>query len=135
MEGMQRPHNRILWERSQQKQTLARHPRSARAVGSSHLFGEDDLDPLAWVLSIACGFVAVGFVAKVVANTVVRLRELQASTANARLEARLERMEAALDAIAIEVERAGELQRFTARVQQGSVSESPRLIARPITPH
>ena len=92
------------------------------------------MDPLAWVLSIACGFVAVGYIAKVAAITVVRLRELQVSAGSARLEARLERMEAALDAIAIEVERAGELQRFTARLQQGSMAEPPRSIARPITP-
>ena len=92
------------------------------------------MDPLAWVLSIACGFVAVGYIAKVVANAVVRLREIQVSAGSARLDARLERMEAALDAIAIEVERAGELQRFTARLQQVSMTEPPRSIVRPITP-
>ena len=93
------------------------------------------MDPLAWVLSIGFGFIALSYVATVTARTVIRLRELQASKGNAQLEARLERMEAALDAIAIEVERAGELQRFTARLQDGAAPERLSSITRPITPH
>jgi len=92
------------------------------------------MDPLAWVLSIACGFVAIGYISRVVANAIVRLREIQASAGSAQLEARLKRMEVAIDAIAIEVERTGELQRFAARLQQDAPVDARRSIARPITP-
>ncbi|MDP1861434.1 MAG: hypothetical protein Q8K82_22375 [Gemmatimonadaceae bacterium] len=91
------------------------------------------MDPLAWVLSVACGCVAVGYIAKVVANAVVRLREVQRSRDGVLLEQRLERMETALDAIAIEVERAGELQRFSAQLTRGT--PAPPAVPRQVTPH
>ena len=116
--------------------SLARHPQSPCAVGSKHSLTWDGMDPLAWVLSIASGFVALGYIAKVIARTVVQLRELKGASGDAQLAARLERMESALEAIAIEVERAGELQRFTARLQQGETVEVPRAaLARTLTPH
>lgn len=88
---------------------------------------------MAWVLSVAFCCVAVGYISKVVANTVVRLREVQHTRDSTMLAQRLERMEAALDAIAIEVERAGELQRFSARLAQGT--PTPPAVARQVTPH
>ena len=50
------------------------------------------------------------------------------------MDARLSRIEAAVEAIAIEVERQGELQRLAARVDQPRFPE-PRRAERSITPH
>ena len=79
------------------------------------------------------------YVAKLAIDAVVQLvtrrRERVLPERDAALERRLERIEAVVDAIAIEVERAGELQRFTARLQHESVPNVPLTLARPITPH
>lgn len=93
------------------------------------------MDPLAWVLSVASGCIAVAYIAHVVAGTVVRLREVQAAKEPALLAARLDRIEAALEAIAIEVERAGELQRFSAKLQIGAPPTPATVSARSVTPH
>jgi hypothetical protein len=50
-------------------------PRPSVAVEREHRVAKGRVDSPARVLSIACGFVAVGYIAKVVANAVVRLRE------------------------------------------------------------
>lgn len=50
------------------------------------------------------------------------------------MDARLSRIEAAVEAIAIEVERQGEMQRVAARIDPHRLPD-PRLVERPITPH
>lgn len=56
----------------------------------------------------------------------------------AAIEARLERLEHAIDTIAIEIERLGEGQRFTTKLlaeRAPSAAEPARLPERPVTPH
>lgn len=78
------------------------------------------------------------YVAKLVITAVVHIiahrRERDLPERDAALERRLERIETAVDAIAIEVERAGELQRFTARLQHDSPAAARATLVRPITP-
>ena len=70
-----------------------------------------------------------------VAQFIARRRDLSLRERDTALEQRLARMESAIDAIAIEVERAGELQRFAARLQHDPSSVGPGSLARPLTPH
>lgn len=71
-------------------------------------------------------FSAACFIAWTVARAVVRLRQPPQLPPAADLEARLARIEAAVEAIAIEVERNGELQRFNAKVLDGGArTEDP----------
>ena len=93
------------------------------------------MDPFAWVLSVVAGSLAVAYIARVVAGTVIRLREIQAAKEPALLAARLDRIEAAVEAIAIEVERAGELQRFSAKLQSSTLPPPAAVSARSVTPH
>jgi Zn-dependent protease with chaperone function len=83
------------------------------------------------IMALTAGF---SFIVWVIANTVVRLRQTRAPKLGADLEARLARIETAVETIAIEVERNGELQRFNARLAQGGAAPEPVRIARPITP-
>ena len=71
------------------------------------------------VVIMVLGFPVIRLITKWLEPRPVPPREL--STINGRLE----RIEAAVDAIAIEVERISESQRFTARLQ--SEQQSPRL--------
>ena len=61
--------------------------------------------------------IAISMIAMAIANIVTakKKKELPDST-TARLEARLERMELAIDAMATEMERVSEGQRFTSRL-------------------
>jgi hypothetical protein len=68
-----------------------------------------------FLLGIFGLFSAVCFITWTVSRTVLRMRQLQVQPPRSDLEARLERIESAVEAIAIEVERNGELQRFNAR--------------------
>jgi hypothetical protein len=76
-------------------------------------------DNLAKILVVAVigGTIAISMIAMAVARIASsrRRRELPDSTV-ARLEARLERMEQAIDAMATEVERVADGQRFTSRI-------------------
>lgn len=70
---------------------------------------------------IALGaFTAVAITVKVIASSVLRYQEnklrIERSGMSGATEARLERMEQAVDAIAIEIERISEGQRFTTRL-------------------
>lgn len=89
--------------------------------------------------SIALGIIALcaagSFITYVVVNAMVRLREQKAQLLTPDIEARLARIESAVESIAIEVERNGELQRFSAGLAQGVASAELRQIARPVTPH
>ncbi len=90
------------------------------------------MDPVAVVITIACGLVAVSYIARTVVHAVVRLREGQRRAQDEELAARLTRIEHAVEATALEVERIGELMRFTARLQAPA---SPAAVVRHITPH
>ena len=93
-----------------------------------------DLRAMVAIALIVCSTTV--FVVKIVVDAVVRMRERSRSLESGELARRLERMEAAIDSIAIEVERSGELQRFSARIEQKSRGRAlPRDVARPITPH
>lgn len=93
------------------------------------------MDERTFLIAILGLFTAVSFVAWTVARAVVRVRQLQTPLASSDLDARLERIESAVEAIAIEIERNGELQRFNARLAQGDSLPEPVRIERPITPH
>ena len=76
----------------------------------------------------ATGATATVAVAGVVAWTVVKLRGIAAKTPtvpSAALEERLARMEQAIDALAVEMERSSESQRFTARLLAERLGELP----------
>lgn len=68
------------------------------------------------VTALGLSFAAI----KVIANGVVRYAELHSTHGSAKIDsptdARLERIEQAMDAIAIEVERISEAQRFTTKL-------------------
>lgn len=78
---------------------------------------------------------AAVLIAKLIVDTVVRLRDRSPLGDPLALERRLERMENAIEAIAIEVERTGEAQRFNARLAQSQLDMGQRPLARPVTPH
>jgi hypothetical protein len=63
---------------------------------------------------------------------IVRVRQLQSRLPDPQLAERLSRMEAALDAIAIEVERIGESQRFSARLAASSSGDESARISREV---
>jgi hypothetical protein len=88
-----------------------------------------------FLIAILGLFAAASFIAWTFARTVVRVRQLQASPPSSDIEERLNRIEAAVEAIAIETERNGELQRFNARLARGESLPEPQRIERPITPH
>jgi len=73
------------------------------------------------VVTLILGFPIVRLITKWLEPRPVPPRELST------ISDRLEKIEAAVDAIAVEVERISETQRFTARLQ--SESQSPRLPA------
>lgn len=88
-------------------------------------------------LIIIGGFAVIGtFVLHVVVGTIIRLRNANAPSPAelAALDARLERIEAAVQSLALEVEHSNELQRLSARV-----ADTPRRLERHdfghITPH
>jgi hypothetical protein len=77
-----------------------------------------ELEAIIAGISIIFGTSCAVGITWIIARTVLRMRqpaELE-SGAMARLEGRLERMEQALDAVAIEMERVSEGQRFTSRL-------------------
>ena len=89
---------------------------------------------LAGVIKIVmvCGTFLVAWVTFLIAS---RRRPPQAdSNALSQVEARLERIEQAVDTIAIEVERVSEGQRFTSKLLAEREQASPR-VPRAITPH
>ncbi len=92
------------------------------------------MDSQAFAIGIIAVCAAGAFIVWSVANAVVRLRQVRTAPPDLDVVARLERIEAAVDAIAIEVERVGEMQRFSARLMKGGAPAEPVRLARPITP-
>ncbi len=92
------------------------------------------MDPAAQVMiaAILCGSVLM--MVKLIADAFARAKRSQSLGDADEIERRLARIEHAVDAIAVEVERAGEIQRFTARLSQQPVAEL-RQPERHITPH
>ncbi len=78
---------------------------------------------------------AAVLIAKLVVDAVVRLRERATVSDASALDRRLERMEHAIEAMAIEIERTGEAQRFNARLAQSPPSAEALPLARQVTPH
>ena len=93
------------------------------------------MDDRTFLLAIFGLFASASFIAWTVARAVVRVRQLQAPQPSPDIEARLSRIETAVESIAIEIERNGELQRFNARLARGEAVPEPLRIERPITPH
>ena len=77
------------------------------------------------IAAIIGGTIAISMIAMAVAKMVSsrRRKDLPEATVD-RLEQRLERMEQAIDAMATEVERVSEGQRFTSRILADRHSES-----------
>ena len=99
------------------------------------------MDPLkvGMVFILVAGAVAV---AKIIADAALRYRELdrrdEVGGDVPQLDRRLERIEAAVDAVAVEVERLGELQRYTAQAVSGIRPMESRALPAPersVTPH
>ena len=87
------------------------------------------------VAALVTGCIAIGLVAQAWAT-----RRRGGSRPSARvdaLEQRLERMEQAIDAVALEMERLGEAHRFTAKLlaERLEAVPAPRPPARVVTPH
>jgi len=93
------------------------------------------MDGRTFLIAILGLSTAVSFIVWTVARTVLRMRQLQTPLPRSDLEARLDRIESAVDAIAIEIERNGELQRFNARLASGEASPERLPIERSVTPH
>lgn len=88
---------------------------------------------------VIAGFTVVaGVVFNVVLAAVARFRAQSqpghAAPGDVLLDSRLARIEIAVESIALEVERLGELQRFNAKLDAQRLPE-PRPVARPVTPH
>ncbi len=88
--------------------------------------------------SVAFAFVALcasaAFITWSVLEFRVKMAQLRKPLADADADQRLARIEAAIETVAIEVERISEAQRFSARLAAGRPAE-PLPIERPITPH
>ena len=93
------------------------------------------MDERTFLIAILGLFSAASFIAWTVARAVVRVRQLQVAPPSSDIEARLARIESAVEAIAIEIERYGELQRFSAQLARGEPLAEPLRIERPTTPH
>ena len=93
------------------------------------------MDERTFLIAILGLFSAASFIAWTVARAVVRVRQLQGAPPSSDIEARLARIESAVEAIAIETERNGELQRFNARLARSEPLAEPMRIERPTTPH
>ena len=93
------------------------------------------MDERTFLIAIFGLFASVSFIVWTVARTVLRLRQPRTPLPPSDIEARLDRIESAVEAISIEIERNGELQRFNARLARGEPSPELLRIERPITPH
>lgn len=91
------------------------------------------MDPIAQVFIAGIVCAAAAFMVKAIADGAVRMQQLKSGGASPAIEERLARIEAAVDAIAIEVERSGELQRFTARLAAEPTAASASRVPLPPT--
>jgi hypothetical protein len=92
------------------------------------------MDSRSLALSIIAFCVCGAFATWAIIEGKVRLAQLKKPLGDADAQHRLARIEAAVESIAIEVERISEAQRFSARLAAGRSAE-PLQIERPITPH
>ena len=96
-------------------------------------------EQLSMLLTAAFSFATLGAVTKVVLTLIARKRTVaELPGERTALDERLSRIEAVVEATALEVERIGEGQRFTTKLLQerGLASGAPaRLPGQSITPH
>jgi len=87
---------------------------------------------------------AAAIIVKTIADTVLRFREVESGKRTAPrdrdVEVRLQRLEAAVDAVALEVERIGEHQRFASQLSGQPLPPGPTegyssTSGRVVTPH
>jgi hypothetical protein len=93
------------------------------------------MDPMGRVMIVASSAIATAYIARTVVNAIVRIVEMRQGARRmdqSVIAERLERIEVAVDAIAIEVERLGEHHRFNAQLALGRPEPLP---AKVITPH
>ena len=92
------------------------------------------MDPLSRVIVIGVSGIVVATVMKIIVEGILRFAELQRrdTLPDRSVIERLERIEIAVDAVAIEVERLGEHQRFNSQLALGKSAPIP---ARVVTPH
>lgn len=97
------------------------------------------VDPEVIVIPIVFGLPTIAFIIRSVLRHNERMAELNRSSAPSShvLEERLARVEQALEAIAIEMERVGEGQRFLTKVfaEQRELPPGSNASSRPSTPH
>lgn len=102
--------------------------------------------PIGLAIAIAAASMAVAMIVKAIADAVVRYQAASNQRLDAGTQERLARIEASIEAVAIETERIGELVRFSTQLQAGRslgnspAAQPPRLggadsSGRTITPH
>jgi hypothetical protein len=78
------------------------------------------------IVLLFVGFSLVGgFLINVVLGAIVRLRALQRQPSTSSIEARLDRIEAVIDAIAFEAGRSGGMERVADRLERPAFSITP----------
>ena len=93
------------------------------------------MDSMGKVLVVMAAGGTVALIAKTIADAVIRYAELRRTDSGLDrlgLEERLDRIEIAVDAIAIEVERLGEHHRFNAQL---ALNRPDAISAKVVTPH
>ena len=93
------------------------------------------MDPMAKVMIVVAGGSTIAMIVKTIAGAAVRYAEVQRREVDVDpqgIRDRLERIEIAVDAIAIEVERLGEHQRFNAQL---ALNRPEALPPKVVTPH
>lgn len=93
------------------------------------------MDPRQVTMVVTVNLVAAVVIVKLLTDAVLRWRELRRTDSTTQIERRLERIELALESIAVEIERTGEAQRFAARLPPPPLAATPARIVRVITPH
>ncbi len=93
------------------------------------------MDPRQVTMVVTVSLAAVVALVKILSDAVIRWRELRVTNSATQAEARLERMELALESIAVQIERTGEAQRFAARLSPQLPDATPVPVVRMTTPH
>lgn len=93
------------------------------------------MDPRQVTMVVTVSLIAVVAMVKLLTDAVIRWRELRGSNSTTQVERRLERIELALESIAVEIERTGEAQRFAARLSPPLPDAMPARAVRVTTPH
>lgn len=93
------------------------------------------MDPRQVTMIVTVSLIAVVAMVKLVVDAVLRWRELRSTDSSTQVERRLERIELALESIAVEIERSGEAQRFASRLAPPVPDVTPPRIPRVTTPH